>query len=158
MAIATEPRERAFRPEMAGVVGTSTERPGWNLETEQQIGNGEMLATALGWFSIGLGLTELLAAEGLARWLGAEEREDLIRLYGVREIGTGVGILTQRRPAEWVWARVAGDALDLGTLASGLSERNPQRGNVLIAIAAVAGVTVLDVLCGQQLSKSRKRR
>lgn len=158
MATATDPRERVFRPEMAGSVGTSTERPGWDLETEQQIGDGETLATALGWFSIGLGLTELLATESLARWLGAEDRQDVIRLYGVREIGTGVGILTQRRPAEWLWARVAGDALDLGTLAAGLGEDNPKRGNVMIAMAAVAGVTALDVLCGQQLSKSRKRR
>lgn len=158
MTTATDPRERAFRPEMAGAVGTSTERPGWDLQTEQQIGNGETLAGALGWFSIGLGLTELLATERLARWLGAEQREDLIRLYGVREIGTGIGILTQRRPAEWVWARVAGDALDLGTLASGLSGRNPRRNNVVIALAAVAGVTVLDVLCGRQLSRSRERR
>jgi hypothetical protein len=157
MAVATDATNaRAFRPEMAAQLGTSTKRPGWDLETEQKIGNGEMLAHSLGWFSIGLGMVELLATERLARWLGAEDRTDLIRAYGIREIGTGIAVLSKRRPAEGIWARVAGDGLDLSTLATGLVPRNRNRGNVAIAMAAVAGVTALDVLCGIQLS-TRKR-
>ena len=53
------------------------------------------LARGLGWFSIGLGLAELLAPAQGRRFLGMEEHTGLIRAYGAREIATGIGILTQ---------------------------------------------------------------
>jgi hypothetical protein len=116
------------------------------------------LAHGLGWFSIGLGLAEVLAPRRLAEFVGMENRSDLIVAYGVREIATGVGILTQDDPTPWVWGRVAGDALDLATLAFGLHPDNPQRANVALAIGAVAGVTVLDGICAEQLSVERRHR
>jgi hypothetical protein len=113
------------------------------------------LAQGLGWFSIALGLAEALATRRVAAFLGMEGRAELVFAYGVREIGAGVGILTQDDPTPWIWGRVAGDVLDLATLAVAMHPENPQRANVAGAIAAVAGVTVLDVLCGQQLSVQR---
>jgi hypothetical protein len=107
-----------------------------------------MLARGLGWFSIALGAMEVLNPDGLARWLGMEDKAGLIRVYGVREIGTGIAILMQDNPrgyARWIGARVAGDALDLATLAPGLAKGNT--GAVITAIVAVAGVTVLDIFC-----------
>lgn len=147
-----ETQARAFRPEMAEAVGSGTQAPGWDLATERRIDDGQTLATGLGWFSVGLGLYEMLAPRHLARFLGTDQTT-LIQAYGLREIGTGIGILTNRRPAEWVWGRVGGDALDLATLATGLDEDNPRRGNVALAMAAVAGVAALDVLCARQLSR-----
>lgn len=115
--------------------------------------NAQKVAMGLGWFSLGLGLYETLAPGHLARTLGLEGREGLLRFYGLREIGAGLGIfLTQPNPVPWVWARVAGDALDLGTLSLALGPDNPRRGNAAMALGSVIGVTVLDVLCGQQLS------
>lgn len=114
-------------------------------------GSARTLAQGLGWFSIGLGLAEVVAPDSLARCLGLEEHEGLIRAFGLREIATGIGILTQDDPTPWITARVAGDALDLATLATGLGPDNPQRANVGLALAAVAGVTVLDALCAKQL-------
>lgn len=114
------------------------------------------LAQGLGWFSIGLGVAELVAPQRLARFLGMEEQSELIRAYGAREIATGVGILTQDDPTPWLWARVGGDGLDLGTLALGLSRDNPQRGNVGVAMAAVAGVMALDFLCARSLGADRE--
>jgi hypothetical protein len=148
----TQTQTRAFRPEMAEQVGSGTQTPGWDLATERRVDDGEMLANGLGWFSIGLGLYELLAPRHLARFLGSDQTS-LIQAYGLREIGTGIGILTNRRPTEWVMGRVAGDGLDLATLATGLDGDNPKRGNVAFAMAAVAGVTALDVLCARQLSR-----
>jgi hypothetical protein len=117
--------------------------------------NPDMMARGLGMFSIGLGAAELLAPEQLAEALGMEGHEDLIRLYGLREIGTGIGCLTQNPPTPWVWGRVAGDALDIATLLPYLGPDNPKRGNVAIALAAVAGVTLLDVLCGAWWAEGR---
>ena len=112
------------------------------------------LARALGWFSVGLGAMELIAPGRLARALGMEGRETLIQAYGAREMAAGVALLSAANPTPWIWGRVAGDALDLLTLAGGLDDANPKRKNVGVAIAAVAGVTALDMLCGQRLADS----
>jgi hypothetical protein len=114
------------------------------------------LAQGLGWFSIGLGLAELVAPGHLARFLGMEERAELIRAYGAREIVAGVGILSQEDPTPWMWGRVGGDVLDLGTLAGGLGSDNPQRANVGVAVAAVAGVMALDLICAFGLGRDEE--
>ena len=113
----------------------------------------DALARGLGMFSIVLGLVEVAAARTLTRTLGMEGNEPLVRLYGLREIVKGVGILASRDPTPWMWGRVAGDGLDMATLLTGLNEDNPKRGNVGIALASVAGVTALDLYCAQALSR-----
>jgi uncharacterized membrane protein len=123
---------------------------------------GHKLATGLGWFSLGLGLYEVIAPRHLGRVLGMEDRAGLLRLYGLREIANGIGLLSQQKgpgkPAPWVWGRVAGDALDLATLSMGLARDNPKRDNVVAAIAAVAGVTLVDILCAERLSEQQRER
>jgi len=112
------------------------------------------LALGLGAFSVGLGLTELLGTRQLEEWLGVDNAK-LIRAYGVREIATGVQILMGSRLAPLLWGRVAGDVLDLGSLGAALRDPDSNRRNVAIAIGAVVGVMLLDVLDGMALSKTR---
>ena len=112
-------------------------------------GRAQAVARALGWFSIGLGLAELLAPRALARTCGLEGRERLLQFYGLREIGTGVAVLLARNPRPWIAGRVAGDVLDIATLATG---RQP---NAAAAIVAVAGVTALDAYTAVSLRRGR---
>src|SRR4051812_14847717 len=71
---------------------------------------GVNLARALGWFSIGLGLAEMLKPREMEDWTGVR-RPTLLQSYGLREIVCGIGILSSNRPAGWMWARVVGDAV-----------------------------------------------
>src|ERR1700712_14640 len=73
------------------------------------------LARFLGYFSIGLGLAEALAPNTMGHITGVRQK-GLVQAYGIREIVCGIGILSSNRPTEWMWARVAGDTLDLATL------------------------------------------
>ena len=117
-------------------------------------GQEEQLARALGWFSIGLGLAEVLAPKGFANLIGARGKHTtVIRSFGLREIAVGIGILTQRRPTEWVWARVAGDVLDLASLGAAFAAPKAKTGRLIAATASVAGVTALDIICAQQLAR-----
>jgi uncharacterized membrane protein len=84
--------------------------------------------------------------------VGTRNHSSLIRAYGLREIAAGVGILANPQPAGWLWSRVAGDLLDLASLGSAIGSPGNDRGKAAFGIASVAGVTVLDVLCAQQLS------
>jgi hypothetical protein len=113
---------------------------------------GAGLARALGWFSIGLGLTEVVAHRRLAEMIGVRDHPVLLPLLGVREILSGIGILSEGRPTGWLWSRVAGDAMDLALLGAALMSPDARRERVAAATAAVAGVTALDVLCSAQLS------
>lgn len=112
------------------------------------------LAVGLGYFSVGLGLMELLGTRQLERWFGVENAR-LIRAYGVREIATGVQILMGSRLAPLLWGRVAGDVLDLGTLGVAARDEDANRRNLAIAAGAVLGVMLLDILDGMALSKTR---
>ncbi|HET7369455.1 MAG TPA: hypothetical protein VFK45_01300 [Gammaproteobacteria bacterium] len=114
--------------------------------------NGEKLARMLGVFSIGLGLMELLSPKRTGRYLGLN-RPGLIRAYGGREIAAGASILAQPGQSRWLWTRVGGDLLDLGTLVWALTGRHSRPRNVGLALGAVAAVTALDVLCARQLER-----
>lgn len=116
----------------------------------------ERLADGLGWFSVALGLSELLVPGGLARLIGVPKHRTLFRVLGLRELASGIGILARPKPAGWVWSRVAGDVMDLSLLAAALSSNKSQGNRIAAATAAVVGVTALDVLCGQGLTEQRK--
>ncbi|HEX4948410.1 MAG TPA: SRPBCC family protein, partial [Blastocatellia bacterium] len=112
------------------------------------------LARGLGWFSLGLGVAEMVAPRGLARLIGLRgDHSNLFRMLGAREIASGIGLLTQRQPTAGAWSRVAGDAMDLALLGTAFTSPKANRGRLAAATAAVAGVTALDVLCSQQLSR-----
>jgi hypothetical protein len=113
--------------------------------------NARKIGRGLGWFSIGLGLWELLGGRQLARMLGMGDREGLIRLFGVREIATGLGIFGSGTRSRWLWARVAGDALDVALLGSALGRDNPRRKAATLALGNVLAVTAMDVACARQL-------
>ena len=103
----------------------------------------EPLATFLGLFSIGLGLWELAAPRSVARVTGARLHPQLIQAYGLREIMAGVGILSDHQPRGWLWARVAGDALDLATLGAAYAEARNQEDRYQTATALLADLAPL---------------
>jgi hypothetical protein len=113
-------------------------------------------ACALGWFSIGLGLAELLAPQLVARLIGLPGREGVVRAYGMRELVTGIGILGSDRPATWVWGRVAGDALDLASLGVGMSD-SASKACTIAAIGSVGGVLLADLATAQILGELEQK-
>jgi uncharacterized membrane protein len=120
---------------------------------ESEYQPGEQLATALGWFSVALGATELIAPRSLARAIGVPDASiSTIRAFGARELASGLGLLTRSDSSGWVWSRVGGDAIDISYLASAMNSSGTNRTRVATALAAVLGLTALDVLCARQLS------
>jgi uncharacterized membrane protein len=125
-----------------------------------QLATDTQMADGLGWFSIGLGVAEVAAPDTVAQLIGLEngsQTRAVLRAYGAREIATGIGILSSRPHPAWLWARVAGDVLDLATL--GLASRrgsyDPAR--LTSAFASVAGVMAADVATARRLSHTSAR-
>lgn len=117
--------------------------------------NPETMARGLGFFSVGLGAAELAAADSLAKSLGMEGKEELIQLFGAREVASGIACLSGKPPTAGIWSRVAGDALDIAVLLGHLTPRNPKRRSVGFALGAVLGVTVVDLVTGMWLREGR---
>ena len=116
------------------------------------------LVRALGWFSEGLGLPQVTAPGAFARFIGVDaspKNRAIVQAVGVREIGAGIGILARPRPAGWLWARVAGDAMDLALLGAALRSDKNRRERVAAALAAAAGVTALDVYAAARVGTGR---
>jgi uncharacterized membrane protein len=118
----------------------------------------ERLGRELGWLSLGLGLPAVAAPRAFARTLGVSGDGDsraLARVVGLRELAVAAGLLAQPRRAEWLWARVVGDAMDLALLGGALVRGAPGRGRLLASTAAVVGITAVDVYGARRLSSER---
>ncbi|GJD90434.1 MULTISPECIES: hypothetical protein [Methylobacterium] len=116
----------------------------------------DRLAKGLGWFSLGLGLTELLAPRRITRALGMEGKEALVRVYGAREIGSGILSLSVDKNLG-LWSRVAGDGLDIATVMTALRSDNPKRENAVIALALLLGITAIDLIDAQASTARHSR-
>src|SRR5215210_6964169 len=96
------------------------DRQGISGQRSRPAGRGEeRLARALGWASLGLGLPGVATPGALGRLIGLGDDRDnqvLLRLVGLREVASGIGLLVQPRPVGWLWLRLAGDAMDLALL------------------------------------------
>lgn len=103
------------------------------------------LARALGLFSIALGAMETLMPRRINRFLGMPSRRQAVTGVGLREIATGLGLLASVFPSKLLWARVAGDVIDMTRLEPGLNRRNPKRGNVALVMLGLAAVTLVDI-------------
>jgi uncharacterized membrane protein len=131
-----------------------------DVETTQKREPGQALTQGLGWFSVGLGLTQLLAPGFLGRLIGVKSKRDsatlhtIMRLCGARELTTGLGLLNGKHPERWLEARLAGDALDVALLGLVLGSGHA-RGRLSAAALAVAGVSALDALALKQVIDGR---
>jgi hypothetical protein len=124
---------------------------------KQQAPSPERIARGLGWFSIALGVAEIVMPRAVARACGMKDGAAAVRLYGLREIAVGIGILRTRNPAPWLWARVAGDVMDASTLAADADLTNTRAlRRTGVALANVATITALDVYTARNVKPSRE--
>lgn len=120
---------------------------------DSSLSGADALVRGIGLFSLGLGVAELVAPGKIARTFGLEGQENLLRAFGAREIASGIGTLSVD-PQPALWSRVAGDVLDMGTLAFGTRSENPDaKRNAMLGIAAVAGIAALDAFAAKMMDK-----
>ncbi len=115
----------------------------------------EGTARTLGWLGIGLGAVAL-ARPGRLVGLAGGRRRGVARVYGVREIVTGIGILNARDPTPWLWGRVAGDALDMLSLVKGFG-RSPRKARRLLTLMSVLGIAAVDVATARRMAQSGRQ-
>jgi len=116
------------------------------------------MASGLGYFSIALGVAELVAPRAIRRMAGIDTPDALVRGYGVREVATGVAILMTHDATPWIWGRVAGDALDIATVALAPPDWRGGDRKKPWALGALVAVTAIDLYCALCLSREKGGR
>jgi uncharacterized membrane protein len=134
---------------------------GWNrpgTDGRRTAAGARKRALGLAWFSLGLGAAEILAPRAVSRLIGARptrRARATLLAFGLREIAAGLGLLAKAQSPVWMWARVAGDAVDISALGGLLVRPRSDRGRTLISLGSVLGVTLLDVKTALDLGRSR---
>jgi uncharacterized membrane protein len=116
----------------------------------------ENVAKGLALFSFVLGIPQIAAPGRVNELIGIKNDATSrmwMRAVGAREIAAGVGIFSQRRPTPWIWARVAGDTMDLALLGSALRGKSRRQARTLAATGAVASAFAADVFDAVKLSR-----
>src|SRR4051812_32902410 len=116
----------------------------------------QQAAQCLGWTSIAIGLTEILAPKQLEKTMGVGNGQTtgILRVLGIREIMHGVDLLSHRDPTPGVWSRVAGDVLD-NVLLGNAATRTKNPGGLLAIFAAVTPLVVADLFFAPRMTKDR---
>jgi len=113
-------------------------------------------AQCLGWASIAVGLTEILAPRQLEKTMGVGNGQvtGILRVLGVREIMHGIDLLAHDDPTPGVWSRVFGDLLD-GVLLGAAATRTKKPGGLAAIFAAVTPLVLADLIFAPRLSKDK---
>jgi uncharacterized membrane protein len=134
--------------------------PGGSAATAARPDQGtQTLAGALGWGSLGLGVPMITAPGRFDRAIGVcddREARAWTLAVGLREHAAAAGILAleRPRPVHWLWARVAGDAMDLALLVSALRSKSERPARTVAAIGAVLGIGAADVIAATRMSRA----
>lgn len=144
---------RTFRLPSGKTMTISTDRVRATPAVSPQI------SFVLGQNAIGLGLWGLLAPKGVNRFLGLKAAAPATQLlFGARELATGMALAADPTRAGALWARVAGDALDIVVLSRLTRRDNPKHGNARLALGVVLAVTALDLVAAVRLSNVKRTR
>jgi uncharacterized membrane protein len=113
------------------------------------------LASGLGYFSLTLGTTQVIAPGLVDHLIGI--RDDRTsrrwqRVVGLQELSAAAGILPQRRPLEWLWARTTGDVVHLTMLARAYRSRRESAARLGFAMASVLGCFIADAYASVRMT------
>ena len=127
-----------------------------SYESRRRAAVDQQAAQCLGWTSIAIGLTELLAPRQLEKTMGVGNGQTtgILRVLGVREIMHGVDLLSHEDPTPGVWSRVFGDLLD-GVLLGVAATRTKKPEGLAAVFAAVAPVVIADLIFAPRMSKDK---
>lgn len=108
------------------------------------------LTRGIGWLSLGVGLSFMLAPETTAASFGMGRRRRLGRFLGAKDLAIGAGLLRGADPKPWLLARSVSDAQDAVLLLAGIaSDAFPRR-------RAAFGLAVATSLCAASYALARR--
>ncbi len=121
----------------------------------------QVVNSGIAWFSVALGVTQIVAPDALARLIGmrpSATTRNTMRAIGVREITTGFGLLSNAKSSPWLWTRLAGDMVDLSLIGTGVGRRADDRTRAARTALAMGGVAALDLYAATRSRRTQRER
>lgn len=115
------------------------------------------LATAVGWVSLGMGLSLVLAPRWSAGLIGWGERARLAGAIGAADLVIGPAILLGRDRAWWMLARAILNAVITGVYARVLTAGTLQRGRAVAGVVGMSALTLTDYFLARRLRDAEER-
>lgn len=116
------------------------------------------LTRFLAWFSLVLGLPQLLAPGRVNEAIGVKDDDDTRlwqRIVGAQELSAFAGVMTA--PRIFLWTRVAGDVFHLGLLARAWQTKKKDQTRLTVAIAQVGTTFGLDLFTAIAQARNRPK-
>ena len=113
-----------------------------------------VLASGVGWVSLGMGLALTLAPRTSAAFLGWGDRERLSRVIGASDLVIGTGLLLDRDRARWMLARVLLNAVLALVYAGILKGGTPRPGRAGGWLGLMTALTAFDYALSRRLRGS----
>ena len=115
------------------------------------------VSMVIGATALGLGMWGTFFPKSVQSTLGVKGSNAAVRgLFGVRELASGVTLLSDPSRADVLWMRAAADIFDIAVLRALDKPENPQRGAARIALGMVLAVTALDIGTAVRMSTVRR--
>jgi len=119
----------------------------------------QQLASGLGWFSLGLGATQMVAPGLVNRMIGVRDDAQSRfwqRFVAVQELSAAGGILGRLSPENWLRGRTAADVVHIGMVTRARSTRGERPGRLTATLLSLAGVSVLDAYASSQFPTTQE--
>lgn len=113
--------------------------------------NGPAIAQGLGWMSVAFGLAALVAPNAVSRLVGTRPQPAWMRLYGLRDIALGAGLIGAGDKRPWLKARAACDTLDAAVIARNIDAGVGSHVTALMAAAGAAALAFVEASLAARL-------
>lgn len=109
------------------------------------------LARGIGWLSVGVGLSFMLAPETTAVGFGMGRRKRLGLFLGAKDLAIGAGLLRSPDPKPWLLARSLSDAQDAALLLAGIASGAFPRRKAAFGLAVATGLCAASYALARRL-------
>src|SRR5690349_13122050 len=103
------------------------------------------IAAGLGWFSVGMGVAEIVAPGAVSKLIGVKRKSSDTRWRGVRKLAAGIGLMQAPQSGMGLLTRAGANVLELSRMRSRSRRRGSNSGRAAIGLAALAGVAAICV-------------
>ena len=119
--------------------------------TRRTADGAQMLASGIGWVSLGLGFALTLAPRRSAAFLGWGDRERLSRVVGAADLIVAAGLLAGRDRSRWMAARAFLNAALALIYAGVLRQGAPRPGRAAGWLGVMVALTASDYALSRRL-------
>jgi hypothetical protein len=117
-----------------------------------------LVKRVIGVGSVLLGVTALISPRRLAGFAGIHDKNapEALAAFGAKELAAGAALLAPVKSGPFLWARLAGDIMDMGGLVAAARRPGSHKRLLTVLGVAVVAMTALDLYTAAQATRANR--